>query len=1565
MPNTRTLLLLTLIILSTLVQASTINTYAQSFTLVSYHYTSSSGDPTIYPGSKNVELVVTTKYTGSQNAYSVTGCIVLPQGFNIVRGYSECSPARDANDTVYEVVEQGDIVIFKFYFNVLENTSPGTYYFTLNITYRIQTTNTTITASETITEIKVKVSPYPEVILEPVDYYWSPDAYPGSQGVTLNIVLENKGNITITSGNLKITLPENLVEKPRTTRVNIGVVNPKDRATITVNNVDILVNATPNKKYPIEIEGNITARTNDGVTYTTTIKTTVNVEVDKAPKIILETLDYGLTTTLESNNTRSTRIYLLMQSKDTKTINSITAIFQIISNNTFFENKTSKSIAVLRGPYNYGDYITINSNPIILNNTENITFKLTLIIFGSSNGAEFWSTQEYYYTIKLQPRKLDVDVVDVYWDNHRGYPGSTNKNLHVVIANNDVVSLTRARATLLLPQGFSPSKLTVEDVTINPGSYTDITFTGIDIDPSIKPGNYPAKLVIEGYVHEENNAYHKVRLEYTITIPVEEYMKPILEVVDYGWVNGRAYTTSTNIKAYIEFMVSEPVTIEQVVATIRLPSQLVFIDDEREKNVTLTGTYSYGQTFRIETPSISVVTNEPGYYPIVYTLKMLVRIHGSNTWIRLQYTVPLRILKPKLNVTIIDASWTSGGGRETYSGTIHLAIQSYSIDQLETIVVIVKPLTSNVKFWANKQVYVSTVRGPIGYGNVFSVNVNGVDVKTNRDSIPIAVIVHAIARIGEEYYKSSTVIEKNITLQPRSNQLVISSINTLYQGSYSPLLPSSDGVIVRITLLNKRPEPITSIKPEISLPKGFHIKGIDGSCLNGVAAGSTCTLNIHLRLDNNLKPGPYNMNLTLKYVVRHGSSTILYTQSMNTTLLVNDIESYLPKPKPIEWFWGTQTPTTVFIGNRNAVLTILVYNPGRYSADGIIASLKPINKTVGLVKDKAYCGTLAPGTSCRITFNLDLANITVPGKLLFNVYISYMFRSYGVHYIDNTSYTIMLRVEEYAGGQGLEVIGYGWSNDWPVYPNTENATYNIVIANRWPYPVSGIRAKLILPQGFKTVTGSTEAYIAGPIQPLNIVTLSFKVTIGNVSTGIHVGKLLLDYVLEVGGARLRKYEEHNISFIVNNLYNSITILDPSWATGAPEPGTHGAILVVRVRNNLIPSMNGPVLRIKLPEGIYCSINNESTATLSPVTSTNIEELVKIIQASPSELANLLKNMPLQPTISGQGGGQSLSEGSIVEFAVPLNILVDRKGVYFANATLDFIDHWGNIRRIEFKIPIRILGTAKVVKVWSPRTLRIVNGTGNLTITLTNNGTSPVYNVYVYLIPKSPITLPVDNVKYIDVLHPGKPVSIVFRVRYNPTAIMYGAGGTALQYSSLPVVLTIMYRDVVGRQYVYNTSTTVLIEPFIDIRFSEDVKAELRGTTLVVSGTIVNYGLATARSVEVRAIVGEKTSKTFIGDIDPASQSAFRVELTVPSSTTSVRVEAVYRDEYNMIHMVSKTLPVTVLELNTTTTVVERSWITPTHITVIVLVAVFLGVIAMLLYRYLKKHTRRLEEVQLP
>ncbi len=305
--------------------------------------------------------------------------------------------------------------------------------------------------------------------------------------------------------------------------------------------------------------------------------------------------------------------------------------------------------------------------------------------------------------------------------------------------------------------------------------------------------------------------------------------------------------------------------------------------------------------------------------------------------------------------------------------------------------------------------------------------------------------------------------------------------------------------------------------------------------------------------------------------------------------------------------------------------------------------------------------------------------------------------------------------------------------------------------------------------------------------------------------------------------------------------------------------------------------------------------------------------------------------------------------------------MNRTGIYYANATLNFIDQWGNVRRINFTIPIRITGSTKVITVWSPKTLRIVNGTGELSLTIVNDGSSPMYNVYIYLIPKSPIALPVDSVKYMNILYPGRPANITFTLRYNPTSIAYGAEGAMLQYSSLPLIITVLYRDVSGKQYVFNTSTTVLIEPFIDMRFSSDVKAELRGGRLVVSGTLVNYGLSTARSVEVRVIAGNNIASSFIGDIDPASQSAFRVELSTPTQVSTVRVEAVYRDEYNMIHIVSETLPVTVIQINETTTVAEEEFFPTSRLIVVIAVIAFLGIIALLLYRYLKKHGRRLEE----
>lgn len=1555
------MVILTLLLLTLASPLTVINSLSQSFTLLSYHYKSSANTDEIYPGSRNVELVVEVKYNGLSDAYSVTGCLILPEGFTITREHNSCSPAYTANDTVYEVVRTGDVVLFKYYFDVSGSVEPSTYEFKVKISYRVIVNSSTTIVSETLRGIYVNVSEYPDIKLSVIDYYWTPTAYPGSAGISLNIVLENEGNATIVNGHLKIALTEFTV-KPRTVRVDIGVLDKNERVTITVGNVDISVNAVPGTPYPVIIDANLTARTDDGVIYETNTVTRFEVKIKSPPTLNLKILDFGTTSAYPSNNTRLTCLYFVFQNRDTRAINSITAILTIESPNTTFINGTRRAIVVVNGPYGYGDYITIRSDPLVFNTTSEVKVELTLMIFGSEDGAEFWVTQEYTFLVKIPQRGIDLDVVEAYWDGNRAYPGSAGKTLNIVLLNNDVVDIGDMVLELTLPQGFLPDKVVVDGVGLPHGSYTTIRFNGIDIGEHVKPGLYVLYLTIRGIIREDDGSYHEFNTSLPVMVKVDSYEGALFEVVDYGWSSGRAYTTSHNVRAYIELTVKEPVFVESIVASISLPPQLVSTNGRREFNVTVNGNYGYGQTIRLETIPINVSMSEPGIVPVVYTLRVLVNIHGSTTWVTKQYTTPLTVMEPKLNVTLVDATWANvKTSSESYGATIHVVLQSLSMDGLENIVVVAESPSGEIVFGDGRRISVRIVRGPVGYGDIVSVDIGGVEVHANDSEIPLILTLYAIATLGESHYKATARINATLKIKEVEEPLVLSRVETVYQGRYTPLLPSAKDVTIRITLLNIEPYTITAMKTNAMLPKGIVLKGIDGTCPQGVGGGGTCILNLHVDIDDYVAPGIYPVKLNLTYIMRTDTSTNIYSQTIAFNIIVDRIERYLPRPKPIEWYWGTQTPITVFAYDNDAPLTIMIYNPSRYTASGVLVKVKPVNTTVRTLTDTGYCGVLAPGTSCSNVFHLDLGEVS-GGVILLDVLVEYLFTEYGVHVEDEVSYRISLRVEEYAGGRGLELVGYGWANNWPVYPLTENATYTVTLANRWPYPVSGIRIKLELPEGFKPVMGRGTAYIQGPVQSLNTFTAIFTLTVGDVEPGIYTAKILADYVLETGGPRIRVHEEHNISLIVNSLGEAVTILEPSWKSGSPEPGTYGTLLSIHIRDNGIPSINGPILELWLPEGIYCSLNNESYVRLPPITTTNMEEVLQQVGMVDQEgLEELIASMMGGSQVTGVSGTLRFSEGDIIEFTIPLNILVEDTGVYYANATLNFVDHWGNVRRINFTLPLRIMGSAKIVEVLSPKTLRIINGTGNLTLTLTNKGSSPVYNIYVYMIPKSPIALPVDNVEYVEVLAPGKPVNISFTLRYNPTSIVYGVGGTTLQYSSLPIMLTILYRDVTGKQYLLNTSTSVLLEPFIDVRFSDDVKAELRGNKLVVSGTLVNYGLSSAHSVEVRAIVGERIASSFIGDIDPASQIAFRVELESPGSVDSVKVEALYRDDYNILHIVSKTLPVERIELNVTVTTTQQEIISPTHVIVIALVALFLGITTLLLYRYLKKHGRRLEE----
>jgi len=919
------------------------------FALLSYSYKSSAGTDVVYPGSRNVQLVVEVRYNGSENIVGVYGRIILPPGFSVSRGAQSAAPPYNPNGSTYDVISPGDIIVFKYNIDISKEVNPGTYSIEIEIGYRYA--NSLVFESEEVTGISIVISQYPELELQVIDSYWSPGAYPGSEGVTLNIIIENKGDSDITEGYIVFNFPE--IIDPRKVEMNIGALGKGSRATVSISDLSIAPDANYRKSYSVTANVDAIARTDDGVVYDA--ETTINfyIKVSSPPSIRLVLLDYKLETPYIADNIKTGIIHVILQNKDTVVINSITAVFKIRKGGRFVGDD-SFSIVSLRGEYRYGDYIDVRSDQVLFNpNSNSIDVELTLSIFGSKDGAEFWSS-----------------------------------------------------------------------------------------------------------------------LSYTL------------------------------------------------------------------------------------------------------------------------YIVP------------------------------------------------------NTRFSSSK---------------------------------------------------------------------------------------------------------------------------------------------------------------------------------------------------------------------------------------------------------------------------------------------------------------------------GLILIDAEWQNHYPVYPDTENATFIVTLANKWPYRISGITLKLELPEGFYSNKpkdrNRATAYIAGPIESSGVLSANFMISVKNVTPGVYEAKLSVKYIVHCDTTRISQEEEYSINIRIHSLEKSIELITATWYGSSPEPGTYGAPLFIAIRDNYVPQMRGTLLEIYLPKGFTCSLNNESYAKVIPYSVGQTPAIQ--LQRTPEsrELAMLARYIA-----SYSPPMQALSQGEIVTFIIPINIEINNTGMYKAKGILNFIDHWNNIRRINFTIPLGVLGSIRILEVKMPKSMTFSNGETRLNLTLINRGSAPIYETYVILIPQSPLALPVQNYKYLGTIEAHKNKTVSFILRYNPTSIMSMGGGMAIQYSSLPLMISVIYKDILGYRRALNFTGAVIVEPFVDIRLSSDTRATLSEGTLVVSGTVINYGITQARSVEVKALLNETSSSMFIGDLDPASQAAFRVEILLDNITSidKVRVDITYRDNYDRVMVKTYMLGVTTLEITRPSQQIQQPpplSLALDRLIIIIMVAVFLTFVSIIIYKAFRRQSQ--------
>ncbi len=1546
-----TVLVLPLLLLSLLSILVTDNAYSASnglFYLKYVLYESSSGED-VYPGSSGSRLVVGLQYNGTVNASSIYACLTLPD--NVFDLRNPCSPAYNLQGDAVSEVSPGDLIEFKYSIDVSRNATPGTYTGLLNITYRLDG-NTTIHTQ--LINISLTIHPLPPLMINVVDAYWSPMGYPGSSGVSLVVVIENTGDSTIINGETILELPSKYFE-PSTTRTSINGLAPDNRASLVFNNIFIKPDTQPGN-YTLKLTINALTATNDNVRYNSSTTIYFNVSVDQPPPLNMEIIDHGLTTNTPYNGISYTRIYTTLRLLDQVVIEKIYA--RIILINTVFENKSNIAYVVLDGPYNYGDVYTITTPRIVINqNTSRVIYRLELEILCSSNGVEFWNKTTYTLYIELVEPNYRIYVTDYYWSSNKVYPGSTGETLHVQILNLMNNPLTTVYAKLELPgKIFNPDTVWVGPYSLNRGSITRISFNNIDITPTAHPGSYVVNLTIYGVLLGDDNSFINVTLSYKLVLSIDNPNITVLDISYTSWTTGKAYSGLTGTGIRVVVTPSTQLTILSGILELVMPNGVSSITTGGNTiNTTLDNPLNYGEYREIVFQNIKIHNNTYGLQPFALKTYLLVSINGGEAWINETHVFHLYIDTPRLNITVLDTGWIQDTSSNYMDNAgVYVLFRSDSLDtirRIHAVLYLPEGVTSR-----DRSYIVEVVDTPIQYSEIYTLSFTNIHVNTSNTVLVFHLVLEAVMERGNALYYASRTIEFTLNVSKNHHRVIPVDIYTVINGEESPLLPNSRGVDLRITLLNTYTDNIRSLIARIESTDGIKARNPVDLC-NGLAGGSTCTLNYLIDVGD-IKPGEYRLKLGIEYFIDTSGSIILVHENYTLTLKITDPDEYA-QPIALEtYYWGSTTPIHVYPGDAHAPLTLVFINKGYYTVTTPVVMLKPLDSSIKVLGNNIPCQNIIPGGVCSITFYLDLRR-TEPGLKTFNVELRYQLRTYGSVNNYSRNYVLSIDLPGYdtlINNTSILLTSSGWLNNWPVYPNSRDAVYTVTMANLYPYTVSSIYAELVPPEGFKASTSySLRDYVPGPVAPLQEYSLSFTMDIGSVEPGEYYGLLRIDLYVETRDTGFRIVYEYPVLFKVSDPGRAVEVYQYGWLGLTPTPDQLGARYYVFIRDNDIPSMKGLLLTAKLPMGVYTASNtsllNTTPSTIIPATMLSnipsqgipVEYLLNLYQAQQS--------LPSNPV---------LSPGDIAGFTLQLNLRVEKPGTYIVNSTLVFIDHWGRNYYLNISFPLVIYDKPLIFQVEAPTHIVVVNGTAKLHLRIINPSSFPIYNVYVILAPVSPTLIPVTNTRYYDTIEPGDVLDVEYLLVYNtaPTTTSYPAGFTT-GFSSGVFTLAIIYRDQAGMFNVYNTTIPVVVKPFIDVELSRDTNAVYRNGVISINGIVINYGVETARSVEVIALYHGSAASTFIGDIDPASQAAFRIDLGVEDKPPGkVTLLIMYRDNYNTTY--TKTY-----ELNITIETTSET-ITPTlsqeydyRTLVIGMVALFLILVFYIIYRLAKQYSKRL------
>jgi hypothetical protein len=281
-------------------------------------------------------------------------------------------------------------------------------------------------------------------------------------------------------------------------------------------------------------------------------------------------------------------------------------------------------------------------------------------------------------------------------------------------------------------------------------------------------------------------------------------------------------------------------------------------------------------------------------------------------------------------------------------------------------------------------------------------------------------------------------------------------------GAERPVGPGTGVAVLKVSIEAPKDTSISNIEGRLSLPEGFRPAGGQqslSSVYQGVVtAGGTFSLSYPLLVSDQLKPGTYTFELTLRFRNKYGTHI--------TNTIIFPAEVFGREELAIE-----SSSETVIKGGLG-YLPVKVLNKGTASAYNLDLEVRADKAGIQLLETSSELGVLSPGQEVNVRLPVYVERLAETG--LYTVTATLSYRD-GLGNLRSKQFKISLNVaDEFRPGLAVEA-------GMKYVAASAETPLELSFTNRNPYPISDVKITI-------STTSSQVSILEGPTS-INLKTL--------------------------------------------------------------------------------------------------------------------------------------------------------------------------------------------------------------------------------------------------------------------------------------------------------------------------------------------------------------------------------------------------------------------------------------------------------------------------------------------